>query len=146
MLSRRRQVIVGASAAGTTAALALRDHGYDGDIVLIDAGAERPYERPPLSKGAGAGSSLVPILPERAYSDRRTDLRLGVRVRALDVSERRVHLDDGDSLTAESVLVATGARPRRLGVPGADLANVLVLRAAADAVAFHAGSVPGRSW
>ena len=133
------QVIVGASAAGVAAAVAMRTAGYDGPISLVDCDRHQPYERPPLSKallGVGGEQALKPILPEEAYRIHDIDLRLGTGVAGLDVSTRRVILDDGGVLPAAHVILATGVAARRLQVPGADLANILTLRDADDAWAL----------
>ncbi|WP_432842217.1 NAD(P)/FAD-dependent oxidoreductase [Dactylosporangium sp. CA-092794] len=139
MPSVHRTVIVGASAAGVSAALAMRSAGYDGEIVLADADLNVPYERPPLSKSLlGADSrGLKPIVDDSTYGDQQIELRLGARVRELDVLARRVHFeDDAPGVPADQVLLATGVAARRLIVPGSELDGVQVLRDAADALAL----------
>ena len=142
MTSEPGHVIVGASAAGVSAALAIRTAGYEGAITVLDSDPNQPYERPPLSKsllGEDAGTpALVPILPQQMYEEHDIGLRLGARVRALDPDNRLVRLQDGAVLAAEHVVLATGVAARLLAVPGADLANVLTLRDAADARAVTA--------
>jgi NADPH-dependent 2,4-dienoyl-CoA reductase/sulfur reductase-like enzyme len=110
-------VIAGASLAGLRAAQALRDGGFSGSLVMVGDEVHYPYDRPPLSKQVLAGTWP----PERAVlADRHRlgelgiDLRLGQRAGALDAEARRVTLDDGTVLDADGVVVATGARPRRL--------------------------------
>ena len=134
------QVIVGASAAGVSAALGMREAGYGGDIVLIDADPNLPYERPPLSKSLAGGSpaGLRPIVPAASYAGNHIDLRLGVAVTALDPANRRVELADGSSLNPDHVILATGLAARRLDVPGAALRNIMTLRDAADSASLTA--------
>jgi 3-phenylpropionate/trans-cinnamate dioxygenase ferredoxin reductase component len=141
MTHKPGQVIVGASAAGVSAAVAMRAAGYDGAITVIDSDPHQPYERPPLSKalmGDLDDHALKPILPEDAYGAHNIELRLGTGVKHLDLLKRRVTLDGGAALPAEHVLLATGVAARRLPVPGANLANVLTLRDAEDALALGA--------
>ncbi len=139
MPSAHRTVIVGASAAGVSAALAMRTAGYEGAITLTDADPNLPYERPPLSKSLidFSGAGLKPIIDAQTYADQQIESRLGARVDAIDLAAHRLRLDDGGPpLTADHILLATGVGARRLDVPGADLDGVLVLRDAADAVAL----------
>lgn len=126
-------VIVGGSAAGVAAALAMRDSGFEGKVTIVDAGPELPYERPPLSKAVGGEAALRPIVPAEAYRSAGIDLRLRTRVEGLYPSAGMVWLSDGGELRADRVLLATGVSARRLPVPGADLRNVLTLRDADDA-------------
>ncbi|XVV15126.1 NAD(P)/FAD-dependent oxidoreductase [Actinoplanes sp. CA-131856] len=139
-------VIVGASAAGVAAALAMRAHGFDGRITLVDAGGEEPYERPPLSKTFADLDVVRPIIDRGAYADNDITLRLSTRVAGLDVDRRRVVLGDGEQLEADKVLLATGVRARRLGIAGENLRHVLVLRDLADARAVGARLAAGGPW
>ncbi|MET9218371.1 FAD-dependent oxidoreductase [Streptomyces sp. NPDC003300] len=133
-------VIVGASAAGVCAAVALRGHGYRGTVTLVDADPNLPYERPPLSKGLldGESAGLVPIQPPSVYQDLDIALRLGERVVGIDPAALTVRLSGGDVLACGRLVLATGVAARRLTTPGADADNVLSLRDAADAVRLHA--------
>ena len=134
-------VIVGAGLAGAKAAETLRDEGFDGRVVLIGDEPERPYERPPLSKGYLQGSSArddARVHPPGFYSDRRIELRTRTTVGRVDTAERTVHLRGGERLRYDRLLIATGAEPRRLPVPGADLDGVHRLRDLADADALAA--------
>ncbi len=134
-------VIVGAGLAGAKAAETLRDEGFDGRVVLIGDEPERPYERPPLSKGYLAGSSPrddARVHPPGFYSDRRIELRTRTTVERVDTAARAVEFSGGERLRYDRLLIATGAEPRRLPVPGADLAGVLRLRDLADADALAA--------
>src|SRR6187200_613818 len=124
-------VIAGASLAGAKAAETLRDEGFDGRIVLIGSEAERPYERPPLSKDylrGEAGRDKVYVHPEGFYAEREIELRLDTTVVSLDTGGREVELDDGTRLSYDRLLLTTGSEPRRLPVPGAELEGVLYLR------------------
>ncbi len=128
-------VIVGASLAGAKAAEALRENGFDGHLVLIGDEPERPYERPPLSKGYLTGSQereKIFVHPPQWYADHQVDLRLGTEATAIDRERKTVTLAGGESLGYDKLLLATGAAPRRLPVPGADLDGVLYLRSVAD--------------
>ncbi|GIH69569.1 pyridine nucleotide-disulfide oxidoreductase [Sphaerimonospora thailandensis] len=133
-------VIVGASLAGAKAAEALRGHGFDGRIVLLGDEQERPYERPPLSKGFLQGKQereKIFVHPPEWYADQRVDLRLGSTVGAIDRDRRVVTVSGGDRAGGEEIgydklLLTTGASPRRLPVPGADLDDVLYLRGVGD--------------
>ncbi|MES9537678.1 FAD-dependent oxidoreductase [Actinomadura sp. NPDC000600] len=135
MAAREHYLIVGGSAAGVAAAFALRRSGFDGRVTVVEAGAEPPYERPPLSKGLGAGGAvpLRPIAPAEDYRTAEVDLRLRNRVDRLDPARRTVRLRDGSTLRADRVLLATGASARRLTVPGGGLNGVMTLRDADDA-------------
>jgi 3-phenylpropionate/trans-cinnamate dioxygenase ferredoxin reductase subunit len=134
-------VIVGGGLAGAKAAQTLREEGHTGEIVLIGAEQEPPYERPPLSKGYLLGTAELDsvYVHDRAwYAERDIDLRLGTAVSAIDPAARRVTLADGTTLGYERLLLATGATPRPLAVPGADLGGVHYLRTIADSQALKA--------
>lgn len=140
-------VIAGANLAGASAAIALRDEGFDGDVVLIGAEPDLPYERPPLSKAYLRGetpfeSSLV--RPAAFYRERAIDVRLGVRVVAVDVVARQVACEPGGRLAYDALLVATGGRNRRPPIPGLDLDGVYDLRTRQDADRIRAEMAPGR--
>jgi len=128
-------VIVGASMAGAKAAETLREEGFGGSIVLLGEELERPYERPPLSKGYLLGKdekSSIYVHGESWYAGNDVDLRLGVTATSLDVGSRQVGLADGGTLGYDRLLLATGAVPRRLSVPGSDLQGVVYLRRVGD--------------
>jgi 3-phenylpropionate/trans-cinnamate dioxygenase ferredoxin reductase subunit len=132
-------VIVGAGLAGAKAAETLRDEGFDGRVVLIGDEPERPYERPPLSKGYLRGESPrddARVHPSGYYSDRRIELRTRTTVERVDTAGRAVELRGGERMRYDRLLIATGAEPRRLRVPGADLDGVHYLRDLADADAL----------
>src|SRR5215218_7461847 len=132
--------IVGAGLAGAKAAEALREEGYDGRLVLLGAEPERPYERPPLSKEylRGEADREQPFVhPAAFYGDNEIELRLGESVADLDAGRRELALDTGERLTCDRLLLATGAEPRRLDIPGSELDGVHYLRTFADSDALR---------
>jgi 3-phenylpropionate/trans-cinnamate dioxygenase ferredoxin reductase component len=141
MSSDQTHVIVGASLAGAKAAETLREEGFDGRLVLVGAEHERPYERPPLSKDylrGEVGREKVYVHPEGFYAENDIELRLGRTAASLDTSNRELELDDGERLRYDRLLLATGAEPRRLSIPGAELDGVLYLRSVEDSDALRA--------
>ncbi len=140
-------VIVGAGEAGARAAGSLRERGYDGPVTLVGDEAHGPYERPPLSKAVitaeddGGGPPL--ILDEAQLAAAGIAHLAGVRAEGIDRAGCRLLLGDGRALPYAKLLIATGAGPRRLAVPGADAAPVLTLRTFADALALRARLRPG---
>jgi 3-phenylpropionate/trans-cinnamate dioxygenase ferredoxin reductase component len=133
-------LIVGASLAGAKAAEVLRDEGFDGRVLLIGAEDERPYERPPLSKDylrGEVGREKVYVHHEGFYAEHEIEVRLGRTAVGLDAAASRLTLDDGERLRYDRLLLATGAEPRRLPTPGADLDGVLYLRSVADSDALR---------
>jgi 3-phenylpropionate/trans-cinnamate dioxygenase ferredoxin reductase component len=142
-----RYVIVGASLAGATAAITLRDEGADGTVTLIGAEDEPPYERPPLSKAYLRGD--VPfdkalVRPAAFYPEHGIDAILGTRATRIDLSTRTVELDDHRQVPFDALLIATGGRNRRVSVPGADLEGIYGLRTVQDADRIREEMVPGR--
>ena len=134
-------VIVGAGLAGAKTAEALRGHGFDGRIVLVGSEPELPYERPPLSKDYLRGESpreKARVLPDGFYGENGIDLRTATTAERIDVGAREVALAGGGRIRFDRLLIATGAEPRRLAVPGADLDGVHYLRDFADADAIAA--------
>ena len=135
MPAKPAYVIVGASLAGAKAAETLRDEGFDGAVVLIGAEDELPYERPPLSKGyllgKDARDSFI-VHDEGWYAEHDVDLRRATIVTSIDPSGHRVELDSGDFVQYDRLLIATGASPRRLDIPGGDLGGVHYLRTVGD--------------
>ncbi len=129
-------VIVGAGLAGARAAEALRTEGYEGAVTLLGDESDRPYLRPPLSKDylrGDVGDDHLFVHPATFYADQRIDLRGDTRVESVDPRGRTIVLADGSRLPFDRLLIATGARPRRLQVAGADLGGVMTLRTRADA-------------
>jgi len=140
MSSDQTHVIVGASLAGAKAAETLREEGFDGRVVLMGAEEERPYERPPLSKDYLLGEAerdKVYVHDEGFYAEHAIELRLGRKAVRLDTAARALELDDGDRLSYDRLLLATGAEPRRLSVPGADLDGIFYLRSVRDSDALR---------
>ena len=135
-------VIVGAGMAGGKAVETLREEGFDGRIVLVGAEPDRPYERPPLSKDYLRGEAERPTiyLQEDAgwYAEHDVELRPSTVVASLDVADGAVVLADGERVGYDRLLLATGAEPKRLPIPGADLAGVHVLRTVEDSDALRA--------
>ena len=133
-MSHRTLAIVGASLAGAKAAEAARGPGYDGRIVLIGDEAGAPYERPPLSKAVLRGAAepaSTRVHSDGFYDDHDIEL-VTDHVIAVDTASRRVALSDGDTVAFDAAILATGAEPRRLAVPGAALDGVRYLRSIDD--------------
>jgi NADPH-dependent 2,4-dienoyl-CoA reductase/sulfur reductase-like enzyme len=137
----QRVVIVGGGAAGFAAAEMLRREGYGGELVMLSNDSAAPVDRPNLSKDYLAGKApedWVPLRPESFYTDNRIDLRLNTEVTGVDVPGRAVQLADGKRETYDRLLLATGAEPVRLSIPGADQPHVFTLRSLADCRAIIA--------
>lgn len=129
-------VILGAGHAGSNAAVFLRQSGYDGKVVIVSEETENPYQRPPLSKAwltEQAEPKLAPLHPLGMYEKLGIEIRNGVKATAIDLAAKAVTLDSGDQIGYEHLIVATGARPRKLDLPGAELPLVHELRHIADA-------------
>jgi NADPH-dependent 2,4-dienoyl-CoA reductase/sulfur reductase-like enzyme/nitrite reductase/ring-hydroxylating ferredoxin subunit len=142
----RTFAILGAGAAGVAAAEALREHGFAGRVVLISAEPVLPYDRPNLSKDYLAGKAEPDWLPLRSgedYAARGIELWRGRRVTRVLAPERTLEFSDGSRLEAEALLLAPGAVPRNLEVPGHDLAGVHLLRSQADAEELVSGLEEG---
>ncbi len=142
-----RYVIVGASLAGATAAITLRDEGADGTVTLIGAEHEAPYERPPLSKAYLRGD--VPfdqalVRPAAYYAEHGIETILGTRAVRIDPSTRIVELEDRRQVPFDRLLVATGGRNRRIAIPGSDLDGIYSLRTVQDADRIREEIVAGR--
>ncbi|TSD84614.1 ferredoxin reductase [Mycobacterium sp. KBS0706] len=137
-------VIVGAGEAGARAATALREEGWDGPVTLVGGEVHPPYERPPLSKAAllaEAEPAATTVLDHDRAAALGIDLILGTEVTAIDRAARAVALADGRTLPYSRLLLATGARPRRLTLPGHE--QVLYLRRFDDALALRPLLRPG---
>ncbi|WP_092545958.1 NAD(P)/FAD-dependent oxidoreductase [Actinoplanes derwentensis] len=138
----RKVVIVGAALAGLSAARALRRQSFPGEIVVVGSERHQPYDRPPLSKDFLTGAVTAADIALGGDDDFGAQWRLGVTAVRLDPADRSVHLDDGDRIRADAVVIATGARARELGNPGG-LAGVHTLRTLDDAVALRDELMPG---
>jgi 3-phenylpropionate/trans-cinnamate dioxygenase ferredoxin reductase subunit len=128
-------VIVGGGLAGAKAVETLRAEGFGGSVVLIAAEVDRPYERPPLSKGYLLGKDPRDnafVHPSAWYGEQGIDLRTGTRVVRLQPGAHEVELDTGERLPYTKLLLATGSYPRKLDVEGANLTGVTYLRRLGD--------------
>lgn len=141
-------VILGGGAAGFAAAEMLRRRGYPGRLTILGAEVDPPCDRPNLSKDFLAGTapeSWMPLKPADFYKEQSIGLRLGVTVTAIDTAARELSLADGSRIGFDRLLIATGAEPVRLPIPGADLPHVFTLRSFADSRAIGAMAAQARS-
>lgn len=144
---KAKVVILGAGHAGGAMAAFLRQAGHEGPIVLIGEEPIPPYQRPPLSKAwlKGEADAASLALKDAAwYADNGCDLRLGVRAVSVNRGGKSVSLSTGETVSYDILVFATGARARKLPIPGADLKGVLELRTAADAEQLKAALGPDR--
>ncbi|MGV8959027.1 MAG: FAD-dependent oxidoreductase [Stenotrophomonas sp.] len=140
----RRIVIIGGGAAGYAAALRLRESGFSGSLTLLSADGDAPYDRPNLSKDYLAGTAAedwIPLQASTFYAEHDIDLRLNCEVAAIDLAAVQVATVAGERFGYERLLLATGAEPVRLPVPGFDRTNVFTLRSLADARAIIAATI-----
>jgi NADPH-dependent 2,4-dienoyl-CoA reductase/sulfur reductase-like enzyme/nitrite reductase/ring-hydroxylating ferredoxin subunit len=142
-----RIVIVGGGAAGFAAAEMLRRRGFGGSIVMLSNDSAAPVDRPNLSKDYLAGTApedWVPLRPDAFYSENGIELRLNTEVVGIDVKAREVSASDGHKFTYDRLLLATGAEPVRLPIPGADQSHLHTLRTLADCRAIIAAASNAR--
>jgi NADPH-dependent 2,4-dienoyl-CoA reductase/sulfur reductase-like enzyme/nitrite reductase/ring-hydroxylating ferredoxin subunit len=142
-----RIVIVGGGAAGFAAAEMLRRRGFAGSIVMLSNDAAAPVDRPNLSKDYLAGSApedWLPLRPDAFYSESGIELRLDADVVGIDAKARKVSVADGKTFTYDRLLLATGAEPVRLPIPGADPSRLHTLRTLADCRAIIAAAKSAR--
>lgn len=140
-------VIVGAGHAAGQAAASLRQEGFEGEIVIIGDEPHIPYQRPPLSKQYLAGEQgleKVHLRPSKFYADKNITVKTGTRVTAIDTTAHTVTTDSGETIGYAKLLLATGGRPRRLKVPGSDLAGIHYLRDIDDVDGIRAEMAPGK--
>jgi 3-phenylpropionate/trans-cinnamate dioxygenase ferredoxin reductase subunit len=140
-------VIVGASLAGATAAITLREEGADGPVILIGAEREPPYERPPLSKAYLRGEAPFDkalVRPSAFYAEHGIEVLFGTRATRIDTSARFVEFEDHRRVPFDALLIATGGRNRRISIPGGDLEGIYSLRTVQDADRIRAEMTPGR--
>jgi NADPH-dependent 2,4-dienoyl-CoA reductase/sulfur reductase-like enzyme/nitrite reductase/ring-hydroxylating ferredoxin subunit len=143
----RRVLIAGGGAAGFAAAEMLRRRGFDGAVTIASADAAAPYDRPNCSKDYLAGEAPAEWIPLRApdwYADNDIDLRLGAEIGRLDLKECAAALRNGESLSYDALVLALGAEPVRLPIPGFDQPTVHTLRSLADADAIIAAAAQAR--
>jgi 3-phenylpropionate/trans-cinnamate dioxygenase ferredoxin reductase subunit len=136
-----RIVIVGAGHAGGAVAALLRQYGHHGPITLLGEEPIPPYQRPPLSKAwlkGEADEEALALKPASFYPEHGVDLRMGVKATAIERAAKQVRLQGGEAVPYDFLILATGARARRLTLPGADLDGVMELRTAAHAEALKA--------
>lgn len=144
---REHLLIAGGGQAATQAAQSARQTGFEGRISLVSAEGHLPYQRPPLSKKFLAGeidSDRLHLKPEQFFRTREIDLLLGTRVASVDPQQRRCTLGNGESLNYSHLLLATGSEPRRLALPGANLAGVHYLRTVDDSEAIKLEFLEGK--
>lgn len=142
-----RIVIVGGGAAGFAAAEKLRRERFAGQIVMLSHDDAAPVDRPNLSKDYLAGTApeeWMPLRPDNYYADNGIELRLGAEVTGIDVQAREVLLRDGGRTGYDRLLLATGAEPVRLPIPGADQPHVCTLRTLSDCRAIIELAKPAR--
>jgi nitrite reductase/ring-hydroxylating ferredoxin subunit/thioredoxin reductase len=140
-------VIVGGGAAGFAAANMLKRQNFQGSIVMLSDDAAPPVDRPNLSKDYLAGSApeeWLPLRPDASYAESGIDLRLNKKVMSIDTKTRNIMIDGGEAVSYDRLLLATGAEPVRLPVPGADQQHVHVLRSLADCQAIIASATGAR--
>ena len=143
-----RCIVIGASHAGSQLVASLRQQGWEGEILLLGNEPWWPYHRPPLSKTFLAENKNVEdilIRPQAAYERAEETFRPNTTVASIDTKSRSVTLADGEHLEASHLVLATGAIPRHLPIPGSDLAGVHVLRNAADVEAIRARAGAGKN-
>jgi NADPH-dependent 2,4-dienoyl-CoA reductase/sulfur reductase-like enzyme len=143
-----RLVVAGGGPAALEAARAYREEGADGDVVIVSGDEHLPYNRPPLSKDFLRGESAEDALPledEGFYRQHGIEVRLRTRVRSLDADRREVALSDGETLGYSRCILATGASPKPLPVPGANGPGVRYLRSRQQARELRAAAEAARS-
>ncbi|WP_168210598.1 apoptosis inducing factor family protein [Persicimonas caeni] len=143
----REFLILGAGAAGSFAAETLRRAGYTGKLAMITYEDDPPYDRPNLSKAYLAGDAEPDWLPLREKSFYKAfdiDLECGRAVERVEVGDKKIIFDDGETRTYDALLLATGGTPRTLDIPGTELDQVMLLRNVADADAIIAAAEDAR--
>ncbi|MCS6986392.1 MAG: FAD-dependent oxidoreductase [Sphingomonadaceae bacterium] len=132
-----RVVIVGAGQAGASVAMALRQEGFPGAILVLGAEPDLPYERPPLSKQYLAGeleAARLLLRPPAFWAERTIDIRTGCQVVEVDPARATVRTRTGETLAYDTLVWAAGGTPRRLPIPGGELAHVIRTRADVDRI------------
>lgn len=138
MSTEENLVIVGASLTGAKAAEAIRETGFDGQVVLLGSEAKPPYERPPLSKDylRGEADEKPFVFDHGFYAERDVELHTGANVTAIDPETSTIAIDGSPEVRFDRLLIATGAEPRHLPLPGADLDGIVYLRTIEDSEAL----------
>ena len=138
MSAEENLVIVGASLTGAKAAEAIRETGFDGKVVLLGSEARPPYERPPLSKDylRGEADEKPFVFDDGFYAERDVELHTGTNVTAIDPETSTVSIDGSPEVSFDRLLIATGAEPRHLPLPGAELDGIVYLRTIEDSEAL----------
>ncbi len=137
-------VIIGAGECGVRAALALREQGFEGSIDLVNGELHAPYERPPLSKPGDDGLIAKPVSGSEHLADKGITLHSGITATKIDRGTKQIVLSDGVVLPYDRLLLALGARPRRLAIDGQDVPNVHYLRHFEDAEIIHRSIESGK--
>ena len=140
-------VVIGAGQAGLQTIMSLRQTGYESAITLVGDEAFLPYQRPPLSKAYLSGNmerERLFLKPDEFFTDNNVTLKLDTSVESLDAAAKSVTLSNGETLSFEYAVIATGSRPRLLNVPGRELANIFDLRGMADIDAMQPHFVEGK--
>jgi NADPH-dependent 2,4-dienoyl-CoA reductase/sulfur reductase-like enzyme len=138
---------IGGGAAGESAAEMLRHEGYSGSITMFNYDDAPPCDRPNLSKDYLSGNALeewIPLRPPEFYGENKIELKLGARVVAIHANSHEIELADGSRHGCGALLLATGAEPIRLAVPGSDLPHIHYLRALADSGTLMAKATASR--
>ncbi len=141
-------IIVGAGQAGVQAVASLRAEGFSGSLTLLGDEPFPPYQRPPLSKAYLAGDFVRERLflkPESFFSENRCDLRLGTKLARIEKEVCQIHLENGEKLAYGKLLLATGARVRRMTAPGAELSGIHYLRGIEDVDLIRPLLIPGKN-
>ena len=147
MTNENHTIIIGGGQAGAQACQSLRQFGYEGAITLIGSESALPYQRPPLSKAYMKGEleeSRLYFKPHAWYEDNQIDVRLGADATAIDAGAKTVTLDSGARLAYTDLIIATGARPRPLPVPGRELKGIYDLRDLADVERIRPEMIAGK--
>ena len=144
-MSRTTMLLVGGGQASAVAARTLRRRGYDGRVVVVGEESHRPYHRPPLSKEflTAGDDSALDLLPEAWAEDNSVEVRTGVRALKVSAADGGVLLEDGTTVRADAVLLATGSRARRM--PGFEGDGVYYLRSRDDAQRLRRELTAGRA-
>ena len=140
MSADQKIVIIGAGQAGGQAAVSLRQAGFEGTITMIGDEPAPPYQRPPLSKAYLKGKldrERLFLKPLQFYEDSNITLQTGVSAQKIDRTAKTVALSNGETFDYDTLIIATGSRPRALPLPGAESSNVFDLRTLSDLSLIH---------